>query len=1369
MKRYVQILPLLLLGWLCAIQFATAQAPIADYSFSGNAKDGAPGKNHASVHGAYLSTDRFGIANHAFSFDGSQSYLEAAQSNALNTDYATLSFWVRVNALLLIGEVYLIFYGGWQERFKVSLPNHGKLVWTTNSTGGIKDLDSGSEVLAPGEWKHVVFVHDGAKDIIYIDGVLANEKDSPGELNGSTHNLGIGYNVIDGGNFFDGDLDDVQIYGEALDASEVANLFAAQSANPTFAPALVASYSFGSDLTDASGYGNNLSAKNVSSTTDRFGYGDRASDMNGSDSEMKAGSSAQLNSPYATVSFWVKANTLPASGEVFLLSYGGWQERFKISLPSHGKAVWTTNSSAGISDMDAGGGNELVPGKWTHVVASHDGTTDKIYINGALAASKAVGGTLNSTNEDLGIGYNAIDGGNWFDGSFDELQMYNYALTDAQVTALYTDQSTFTGSSDPLIAAYSFSGNTEDDTQFKNNAKNGGATLTNDRFGYANNAIHFAGADSLLVDNSTQLNTPTTTISFWAKVDELPASGEVFLMSHGGWQERWKISLPAHGKVVFTTNHTNGISDMDAGGGNELVVGQWRHIVMTHDGAKDIIYMNGVQVAQKDVVGTLNSTKYPLGIGNNPIDAGNYFKGSLDEIQIYNTALTAANVADLYAEQNQSPNFPAGIVANYTFDGDSDDHTPYFNNAVVHGAQLTSDRFDRANKAFAFDGISDEITASNSPQQNSNHNTVSFWINVKNLPATGEAFILSNGGWQERWKISLPSHGKPVWTTNNVGGISDMDSGVPLVPGSWTHVVMTHDGANDKIFFNGVKQAEKAVTGNMNSTTHPLGMGYNPVDGGNWFDGSLDEVQLYNIALTDAEVAALYIEQSTAPVETDIEAPDAPLNLSASVNFTTVTLSWWPSTDNVAVVGYNVYMNGNKVGTTSETSLTLSSLQALTEFTFAVSAVDEAGNESEWSTLKVTTGDEETPDVTPPTAPGNLSGITGSYSVLLTWEASTDDRFLQGYVVFVDGVFVDSLGGGATSVLVGDLEPETPYSFEIYAFDKAGNNSEVSEVTLTTDAEINTGEAGLVAWYPFEGNANDATLYANHGVIGGDPTFVTADHPNGGAQAIKFDGVQDSVLAPNAVQLISDYTTVSFWIKVEGIDPNLSEAYILDFGHWSQRWKISLPQHHRIVWTTNSDNNTSPNFIVDMDAKDGNELVNGFWWYVTMVADGTNNMIYVDGELANSVPALGTLNSTGYPLGMGSNPIDGGQYFNGALDEVKIYNKALIASEIKDLFEKGTTSTKDDLNSGLIGLVTNVYPNPTTDKLILEHSFDVSKSMLIRITDVQGRQIDAVRYAKYEMPQGQFSLDVKAYPVGKYFVNFVLDGKNIGSVKFDKF
>jgi len=1364
--KYLQQCKNFIFIWLISSVGLMAQSPVANFSFSGNTRDAVSGSD-AKVNGVSLTQDRFGNSGSALNFDGSQSSFSMPSSAELNTDNVTVSFWAKATSIPAQGEAYLISFGGWQERYKVSFPNHGKPVWTTNSTSGISDLDAGDgNTLVAGTWQHWVFVHDGAKDIIYLNGVEANVKSVSGNLNNTNARMGLGYNPIDGGNYYDGALDEVKIYDGALSGQQVADLYASEKTEVALPNGIVAEYKMDGNANDNSGNHNTGKATDVSAQTDRFGYGKSALSFNGTSSKVTVPNSNVLNSDYATIAFWVKPTALPVTGEAFLVSNGGWQSRMKISVPDHGKVVFTTNSTSGISDMDAGGGNEIAAGTWWHVVAVHDGVNDKIFINGLLANSKAITGTLNATTMPLGLGYDAIDNGGFFNGSLDEVKIYNYALSDTEIADLYNSENTFNGSNDDIAADYSLNGNGVDASQFENEAE-GSATATTNRFGWANNAALFNGTDSLTAANSTQLNSDFATYSFWINMTALPVTGEDFILSNGGWQSRMKISVPGHGKVVFTTNSTSGISDMDAGGGNELVAGTWAHVVAVHDGTNDIIYINGAVANTKAVSGALNGTGMPLGIGWNPIDKANYLHGSLDDVLVYNRALSASEVADLYNAQKVAPVVIGPLVANYTFAGNANDVTEYHNDANVSGAQLSNDRFDKANKAYNFDGISASITAENSPQQNSDFTTISFWVNVHNLPASGEAFILSNGGWQERWKISLPGHGKPVFTTNNSSGISDMDSGGDnaLEVGNWTHVVMTHDGTDDKIYFDGVEVASKAVAGTLNSTTRPLGIGWNPIDNGNYFDGDLDEIRIYNVALSAAEVAALYAEQSTPEVNADTEAPTSPLDLEASVLYTSIDLSWSPSTDNVAVTGYNVYVDGSKVATTEDLNYALNALTPLTEFELGVSAVDAAGNESSISTLKATSGEDETPDTTPPTAPGNLDGTVGANSVLLSWDASTDDRAVKGYVVSVDGTVFDTLAPAATSVLVDGLDPETLYSFEIYAFDNAGNNSEISELTISTSKEIDAGEPGLVAYYPFEGNANDVTPYANNGVIGGNPVFEAAGHANGGAQALKFDGVQDSVLAPNAVQLISDFATIGFWVRVDDVTPGLAEAYILDFGHWSQRWKISIPQHTRIVFTTNSKTTQIPNYIVDMDSKDGNELVKGFWWHVVMTHDGLENKIYINGELANTVSAPGKLNSTNLPLCMGSNPVEGGQYFTGALDELKLYNKALTAQEALDLYQIGTTGT-EDINKDITAFVESVFPNPSSDKITVKHNFSNVKPMLIRIMDVQGRQVGAIRYGAGELPLNRFSINVKDYSAGSYYMNFVSEEQSLGSVKF---
>ncbi len=1360
MKRQLPILTLLI-GCLSAATGLSAQTPVAYYGFSGTAKDVTAFANHASVQGASLTQDRFGWANSAMFFDGTQGALTAPHGAQLNSGSITIGFWINPSAFPAQGEVYLLSHGGWQERWKISLPSHGKPVFTTHANGACcSDMDAGTP-LPLDTWTHVTMVHDGTKDRIYYNGVQVNEKDVTGDLDPTTFPLGIGWNPIDGNAWFHGSLDEVAIVDGALSALQIAALYAAQSTAPPAPNSIVARYSFDGNGEDGSGFGNHAVSVGTAQATDRFGYGHAAFHFDGAGAEVTAPGSAYLNSAHTTIRFWVKPNSFPASGEVYLLSHGGWQERWKISLPNHGKPVFTTHAAgACCSDMDAG--TPLPTDAWTQVVMVHDGTKDRIYYNGSQVNEKDVTGDLDPTGFPLGIGYNPIDGGGWFDGSIDEVEIFDYALSATDIADQYALAATFPGNTTNRVAAYELDGNGTDASQFANHADlTGGGTAVPNRHGWGGNAYQGAAVAA----NSAALQSDHTTISCWVKPNSFPASGEVFLLSNGGWQERWKISLPNHGKPVFTT-HAGGAccSDMDAG--TPLPLDTWSHLAFVHDGTKDRIYLNGVQVNEKDAPGALDKTRHPLGIGFDPIDGSGFFDGALDDVLVFNEALGATEIAALFAEQDATPAAIGPLVAHYAFSGNSLDGTGYRNNASP--APLRKDRFGKANKAAAFNGNT-EVTAANSPQLNSPHTSVSFWVKPNSLPGNGEVFLLSFGGWQERWKISLPGHGKPVWTTNHTNGISDMDSGdgnaLPL--DAWTHVVMVHDGAKNIIYFNGNPVAEKDVVGDLDNTSFPLGIGYNPIDGGNWFDGYLDEVQVYNQALSAADVAALHAEQAQAPAGGDDEAPCAPLNLNAEVVFNHVSLSWLPATDNVGVTAYNVWQDGIPVATTTATHADFPGLAPLTDFVFAVSAVDADGNESLPTSLLVTTGPDQSPDLTPPTIPGNLQGQPGFNSVLLSWDASTDDTQVAGYIVWVDGTYFDSLPANTLSVLVTGLEPETAYSFEVAAFDLAGNTSDKAELTLETTEPLDTGEPGLVAHYPFDGNADDATPYQNHGVIGGNPVFENVSHPNGSGQAIRFDGDQDSVLAANAVQLLSDYTTVSFWIRVDNVNTQDAEAYVMDFGHWDQRWKISLPQHRKPVWTTNSNNIQFPNFISDMDSGDGNELVIGLWSYITMVHDGTNDLIYKDGVLANQKPAAGKLNTTARPLCFGNNPIEGGQYFPGALDDVKIYNRAVTAEEAAQLYQTGALTSTDEPALAAV-YVDQVFPNPARHEVTIRHRLPAGEELLVRVFDTQGRQLDALRLAAADVATGSFSLPVGHYPAGLYTLNLVLGGKNLGAVRFSR-
>lgn len=201
---------------------------------------------------------------------------------------------------------------------------------------------------------------------------------------------------------------------------------------------------------------------------------------------------------------------------------------------------------------------------------------------------------------------------------------------------------------------------------------------------------------------------------------------------------------------------------------------------------------------------------------------------------------------------------------------------------------------------------------------------------------------------------------------------------------------------------------------------------------------------IYGMTVTARDAAGNYSNPSiilnvTTP---DTHAPSPPTNLTSSnVTQTSFTLSWAASSDNVGVVGYEVYRNGVFETNVTNPTIGISGLIANTTYAMTVQARDAAGNLSSASTvLNVTTLVSVIPDIQAPSAPTGLSsGNITQTSFLLSWTASTDNIGVTGYDVYRNGTFVETVSG--TSASISGLSPGTTYTMSVRAKDAAGNLS----------------------------------------------------------------------------------------------------------------------------------------------------------------------------------------------------------------------------------------------------------------------------------------------------------------------------------------
>ena len=235
--------------------------------------------------------------------------------------------------------------------------------------------------------------------------------------------------------------------------------------------------------------------------------------------------------------------------------------------------------------------------------------------------------------------------------------------------------------------------------------------------------------------------------------------------------------------------------------------------------------------------------------------------------------------------------------------------------------------------------------------------------------------------------------------------------------------------------------------------------------GGYYFIGTIDEVRVYNRALSQAEVQA---DMAAAVGVSDTQPPTTPTNFTATaIGPNQINLSWTASTDNVGVTGYLLEScqgasctTFTQIATPSTTAYTDSSVLAGTSYSYRVRATDAAGNRSSYSA--VATAVTPLTDTQPPTAPSNLTAnAISSTQIALSWTASTDNVGMHGYAIercLTSSCTFTVLTPYVTSTFYTDItaNPNTTYSYRVIASDSAGNLSPYSNIATATTPSSDT-------------------------------------------------------------------------------------------------------------------------------------------------------------------------------------------------------------------------------------------------------------------------------------------------------------------------
>jgi glucose/arabinose dehydrogenase/fibronectin type 3 domain-containing protein len=809
-----------------------------------------------------------------------------------------------------------------------------------------------------------------------------------------------------------------------------------------------------------------------------------------------------------------------------------------------------------------------------------------------------------------------------------------------------------------LVGAWAFGegvGLTTSDSSGNENTGtiNGATWTTQGRYG---GALMFNGANTVRIPSSTSLTLTTgMTMSAWIQ----PTAAQ------GGWRTIIQREVDAYflnassdaGPLRPAGGGTfDGITDYTAGPiANPLDT--WTYVALTYDGSVLRLYVNGTQVASRAATGAIATSANPLWIGGNS-PYGEYFTGLIDEARLYDRALSQTEIeADMNAPivptapDSTPPAAPAGLTA--TPAGATQVNVSW--TAATDNVGVSGYRLERCQGA----------------------GCTSF-VEVATPTATtrGDAGLAPSTMYRYRVRAAdLAGNLSDYSSVVTVTTPAPPDTTAPSAPSALTATAdgidgidLTWDASTDD---SGVAEYRIERCSGTGCTSF---VQVATTSATSYSSTGLTAGTDYRFRVRAADVAGNLSAYSTVAADRtnagDTTAPTAPAGLAATAaSPAQIDLTWTAASDDVGVTGYRVERcqgasctDFADIATTTTTSYSDTGRVAATAYRYRVRANDAAGNLGPYTSIAAATtaGD---PDTTPPSAPGELTATAaGSEQVNLAWPAATDDVAVAGYRVercAGSGCTDFAQIGAPTGTSYADtgVVASTTYRYRVRASDTSGNPGGYSGIADATTPAAPTTPVGLVGAWAFEEGSGSIT--ADVSGNGNTGTINGASWTSGGrnGNALSFDGAGATVeVAPSSSLELTTEMTLSAWIK-----PTASQS----------GWR-TIVQRQVDAYFLNASNDTGPlrpsgggTFGGATDFVSGatpNPL--GVWTNVALTYDGSILRLYVNGAQVATKAMTGPIATGSSPLWIGGNQ-PYGEFFNGLLDDIRVYNRALTQAEIQ--------------------------------------------------------------------------------------------------------
>ena len=597
------------------------------------------------------------------------------------------------------------------------------------------------------------------------------------------------------------------------------------------------------------------------------------------------------------------------------------------------------------------------------------------------------------------------------------------------------------------------------------------------------------------------------------------------------------------------------------------------------------------------------------------------------------------------------------------------DYSTYGNNGTVFGGTLwnSSGGYD-GKGAYEFDGVNDYIDINNSPSVNlTNGITISLWLKANTLEIYDAVITkTSNGTWYDGYGMWYSNTSGINFFVNNFAGIgAGTANASSFTTGLWYHVVGTYDKAYVKLYLNGLLKSSSAFTANITTTTHNLEIGRGTSNLYNW-NGTIDEVQIYNLSLSAEQILAIYKNKTELILSNETSAgqvwqacvtpndisgdgaetcsnnltvlvdnaPDTTLvrlNSSSLMNYTNESISCYANITDAN--GDNVYANFTWYNNT--VSYLSGQSSAFNQNTFGLVATLGEGNTSRWQnwTCSVIAYDGTNYEPEWNNATLTIKNIPAAASNLVLNATNVNNNSDQNLTFYWS---------------VADNESDSVRNITKWLF----NGTAIAVLNMAFENNMAN----------VSNNTKDYSGYGLNGTVTGAVWNSTGGYDGKGAY--KFDGDNDKIQISDNDKLDfsnSSSFSVSAWFKLSS---DMSIPLIVSKYVTGYQLMLNSGFGYNLRAAVGNDNN----YVGTVTG-----LNDGNWHHAVMVVNWQSGVLqfYLDGSL-DKTQALsstsitnGANNSYDFIIGLGR---DNAGDWNGSIDDVTIWNRSLSSQQVSALY-----------------------------------------------------------------------------------------------------